>query len=31
MCLEADPADCHRSVLAEALVRRRGDLTVVDL
>jgi uncharacterized protein (DUF488 family) len=31
MCLEADPAGCHRSVLAEALVRRRADLTVVDL
>jgi uncharacterized protein (DUF488 family) len=31
MCLEADPADCHRSVVAEALVQRRGDLTVVDL
>jgi uncharacterized protein (DUF488 family) len=31
MCLEADPAGCHRSVLAEALVQRRPDLTVVDL
>lgn len=31
MCLEADPAGCHRRVLAEALVRRRADLTVVDL
>jgi uncharacterized protein (DUF488 family) len=31
MCLEADPADCHRSVLAEALKQRRADLKVVDL
>jgi uncharacterized protein (DUF488 family) len=32
LCLEADPAVCHRSVVAGALVRRRnGDLTVVDL
>jgi uncharacterized protein (DUF488 family) len=31
MCLEADPAGCHRRVVAEALVRRRADLTVVDL
>jgi uncharacterized protein (DUF488 family) len=31
MCLEADPAGCHRRVIAEALVERRGDLTVVDL
>lgn len=31
MCLEADPAVCHRRVLAEALVARRPDLAVVDL
>ncbi len=31
LCLEADPAGCHRRVIAEALTRRRGDLTVVDL
>lgn len=31
MCLEADPAGCHRSVLAEALVRRRSDVKVIDL
>ena len=31
MCLEADPAHCHRRVLAEALVSRRPDLVVVDL
>jgi uncharacterized protein (DUF488 family) len=31
MCLEADPADCHRRVLAEALRGRRPDLEVVDL
>ena len=31
MCLEADPAGCHRRVLAEALVRRRPDLEVADL
>jgi uncharacterized protein (DUF488 family) len=31
MCLEADPAVCHRRVVAEALVARRADLVVVDL
>jgi uncharacterized protein (DUF488 family) len=31
MCLEADPAGCHRRVLAEALVQRRPDLQIVDL
>jgi len=31
LCLEADPAGCHRRVLAEALVRRRPDLSVIDL
>jgi uncharacterized protein (DUF488 family) len=31
LCLEADPAVCHRSVLTSELRRRRGDLEVVDL
>ena len=31
MCLEADPATCHRRVIAEALRGRRPDLEVVDL
>ena len=31
MCLEADPAVCHRRMLAEALRARRPDLEVVDL
>jgi uncharacterized protein (DUF488 family) len=31
MCLEADPAVCHRRVLTEALVERRPGLKVVDL
>ena len=31
LCLEADPAGCHRRVVAEALRRRRPDLAVVDL
>ena len=31
LCLEADPAVCHRRVVAEALVRRRAELAVVDL
>ena len=31
LCLEADPAGCHRRVLAELLGTRRTDLTVVDL
>jgi uncharacterized protein (DUF488 family) len=30
LCLEADPAACHRRVIAEALRERRPDLTVVD-
>ena len=31
MCLEADPSGCHRRVVAEALLRRRPGLAVVDL
>ena len=31
MCLEAEPAVCHRTVLAEQLRKRRPDLEVVDL
>ena len=31
MCLEAEPAVCHRTVLAEQLRERRPDLEVVDL
>ena len=31
MCLEADPAVCHRRVLTDALRERRPKLTVVDL
>jgi uncharacterized protein (DUF488 family) len=31
LCLEADPAGCHRRVLAEALSERRPGLAVVDL
>ena len=31
LCLEADPAVCHRRVLTEALARRRDDLEVIDL
>jgi uncharacterized protein (DUF488 family) len=31
LCLEADPAGCHRRVVAEALRRRRPELAVVDL
>ena len=31
MCLEADPATCHRRTLTEALRARRPDLEVVDL
>jgi uncharacterized protein (DUF488 family) len=31
LCLEADPAGCHRRVLAEALAERRPGLAVVDL
>ena len=31
LCLEADPAHCHRRLVAEALGRRRADLAVIDL
>ena len=31
LCLEADPAECHRSVVADALRRRSPALLVVDL
>jgi len=31
LCLEADPAECHRRVLAVALRRRRPEIAVVDL
>src|SRR5215213_8847119 len=31
LCLEADPASCHRRVVAEALAARRPGLRVVDL
>jgi len=31
LCLEADPAVCHRRVVAEALAARRPDLVVVDI
>src|SRR5215212_604226 len=31
LCLEEDPAGCHRRVLAELLAERRGNLEVVDL
>ena len=31
LCLEADSAGCHRRLVAEALTRRRADLTVIDL
>ena len=31
MCLEAEPAQCHRRVLAEALVARDPALSIVDL
>jgi uncharacterized protein (DUF488 family) len=31
MCLEADPAVCHRRVITEALLTRLPDLEVVDL
>jgi uncharacterized protein (DUF488 family) len=31
LCLEADPAGCHRRVITEALAQRRSDLEVVDL
>lgn len=31
LCLEAEPASCHRREITEALRRRRPDLAVVDL
>ncbi|MDA0183738.1 DUF488 domain-containing protein [Solirubrobacter phytolaccae] len=31
LCLEADPAGCHRRVLTDALQARKTDLRVVDL
>lgn len=31
LCLEADPAQCHRRVLTELLRERRPELAVVDL
>jgi uncharacterized protein (DUF488 family) len=31
LCLEADPAVCHRRVLTEALAKRLPDLVVTDL
>jgi uncharacterized protein (DUF488 family) len=31
LCLEADPAVCHRRVLTEALAKRLPDLVVIDL
>jgi uncharacterized protein (DUF488 family) len=31
LCLEADPAVCHRRVITDALRARRSDLEVVDL
>jgi uncharacterized protein (DUF488 family) len=31
LCLEADPAGCHRRVITEALRERRPDLRVIDL
>ena len=31
LCLEADPAGCHRRVITQALCVRRADLAVVDL
>ena len=31
LCLEADPAGCHRRVIAEVLAERTGSLAVVDL
>jgi uncharacterized protein (DUF488 family) len=31
LCLEADPATCHRRVVTEVLQARRPDLRVVDL
>jgi uncharacterized protein (DUF488 family) len=31
LCLEADPAACHRRIVAEALRARRSELQVIDL
>src|SRR4051812_40113571 len=31
LCLEADPAGCHRRVITDALRERRPELAVVDL
>jgi uncharacterized protein (DUF488 family) len=31
LCLEEDPAGCHRRVITQALCARRADLAVVDL
>ena len=31
LCLEAEPAGCHRRVITDALAERRPDLRVVDL
>ena len=31
LCLEAEPAGCHRRVITDALRERRDDLDVVDL
>jgi uncharacterized protein (DUF488 family) len=31
LCLEEDPAGCHRRVICEALAERLGELQVVDL
>ena len=31
LCLEAEPAGCHRRVITDALRERRADLDVVDL
>jgi uncharacterized protein (DUF488 family) len=31
LCLEADPAVCHRREITRALTRRRRDLVVIDL
>jgi uncharacterized protein (DUF488 family) len=31
LCLEAEPAGCHRRVITEALRERRPDLLVIDL
>ena len=31
LCLEADPAGCHRRVITQALCARRADIQVVDL